>query len=164
MVLLCIRAVVKDDLHASPFMVIHSSSARLPGQLVSPVSLKCTESVKNLIYGIRLFLHEHTLISPRLPAVCWLLRFLMHRQGNLFLRMLTLLQKRVAGHAAGPVEGGRVRALEFPPWPVERGGNKLLRHRPLRLHVCRHAPAPIIVSLLFYWGEPKRLVNSITLF
>ena len=49
MVLIVIRAVVKEDQHTSPFELVHGSLPRLPEQLLSPCQLKATESVNNLI-------------------------------------------------------------------------------------------------------------------
>ena len=69
MVLLGIRAVVKEDLQTSPFELVYGSSPRLPGQLVSPAPWKASESVNDLIDGIRSFLHNHPPIAPRLQTV-----------------------------------------------------------------------------------------------
>ena len=69
MVLLGIRAVVKEDLQTSPFEHVYGSSPRLPGQLVSPAPWKASESVNNLIDGIRSFLHHHPPIAPRPQTV-----------------------------------------------------------------------------------------------
>ena len=69
MVLLGIRAVVKEDLHTFPFELVHSSSPRLPGKLVSPAPLKATESVNKLIDGIPSFHHDHPSIAIRVSPV-----------------------------------------------------------------------------------------------